>query len=103
MLTLEINSTGISIIEVNRGRVIRWAKQSLEPGVIEEEVVVDYQAVGEVIKQLISSTGVKNKDIVVSVNGLYSLSRVVLIPVPPGEMVTHEAVVDAATEVTASS
>ena len=99
VLTLDISSTEISIIEVDRGRVIRWAKQTLEPGIFEEEVVVNHQLLGEAIRQLISSIGVRTKDIVVSVSGLYSLSRIVLVPVPPGEEVSHQAVVDAAIEV----
>ena len=72
MVTLEISSTGISLIEVDRNRVIRWAKQALEPGIIEEEVVVNHQALGEAIKQLFSSSGVKSKGVIVSVSGLYS-------------------------------
>ena len=66
VLTLDINSTEISIIEVDRGRIIRWAKQSLEPGIFDDEVVVDHHALGEAIRQLISSIGVKTKDIIVS-------------------------------------
>ncbi len=99
MLTLDINSTEISIVEVDRGRVIRWAKQSLEPGIFDDEVIVDHHALGEAIRKLISSIGVRTRDIIVSVSGLYSLSRVVLVSVPPGGEVSHQAVVDAATEV----
>jgi hypothetical protein len=99
VVTLEISTTEISLLEVEKGRVIRWATQSLEPGTIEEEVVVNHQALGDAIKQLISLSGVKSKDIIVSVSGLYSLSRNVIVAVPPGGEVTRQAVVDLATEV----
>ena len=98
VLTLEISSTEISVLEVDRGRVIRWAKQSLEPGIIDDEMVLDHQALGEAIRLLISSIGVRSNDIIVSISGLYSLSRILSVPVPPGEEVTQQAVVDIAME-----
>ncbi len=99
MLTLEISSTDIRLMEVDRGKVIRWASQLLEPGIIEDEEVVDPQALGRAISRLISSTGVKGNSVVASVSGLYSLSRIVMVSVPPGGVVAHQAVVDAANEV----
>lgn len=99
MVTLEISSTSIRLLDVERGRVIKWASLSLEPGMFEGEVISDPQALSVAVKQLMSSSGIKGGDVTVSVSGLYSISRMVTVPTPLGESVTPEAVLEAAGEV----
>ncbi|MFC2071421.1 type IV pilus biogenesis protein PilM [Chloroflexota bacterium] len=97
MITLEISSTDIRLMETDGDRVIRWASRSLEPGMFEEEVIVDPQALGAAIKQLMTSSGITGRNVTASVSGLYSLNRMVTVSAPDG--VTREAVLEAAIEV----
>ncbi len=98
MVTLEISSTDIRLLQFEGGKVIKWASLSLEPGVFEEEVISDPQALGAAVKQLMASSGISARDITVSVSGLYSLSRIVMVPAPAGGSVTHLAVLEAVEE-----
>ncbi|MFC2070643.1 pilus assembly protein PilM [Chloroflexota bacterium] len=99
MVTLEISSNEIRIMEVEKDRVIRWARQLLEPDVMDGELVVNPQALGAAIRRLMSSSGIKINEVVCSVSGLYSLSRVTLVSVPLGGSVSYQALLDAAYEV----
>jgi len=99
VVTLEISSTSIRLMEVEKGRVIKWASLSLEPGMFDGEVISDPQALSAAVKQLMSSSGIKGRNVTVSVSGLYSVSRTVTVPTPLGASVTHEAVLEAAREV----
>ena len=98
MITLEISSTGIRLMEAEGGRVIRWASRSLEPGMFEEEVISDPLALSAVVKQLMASSGIKGRNVTAAVSGLYSLSRIVVVPNPPGGATT-QMILEAAREV----
>ena len=99
MVTLEIGSDEIRVMEVDRGRVLRWARQVLEPGIMDAESVLDPQGLGIAIRRLLSSSGIKTNEVICSVSGLYSLSRIALVSVPPGGIVSYQAVLDAAYDV----
>lgn len=99
MITLEISSTDIKLMETEGKRVIRWASRSLEPGLFEDEVVSDPQALGAAVNQLMASSGIKGKNVTASVVGLYSLSRIVMVLNPPTGPITRRTVLEAAREV----
>jgi len=99
VVTLEISSTDIKLMETSGGKVTSWASHSLEPDMFEEEVITDPQAFGATVRRLMASSGIQARDITVSVSGLYSLSRVVTVPTPLEQPVTEEAVFEAAVEV----
>ncbi len=99
MITLEISSTDIRLMEVEGGKVTKWASRSLASSVLEEDVVLDSRALSEAVKQLMSSSGTSGKNIIASVSGLYSLSRIVVVPAPPGGAVTQQMVLEAVSEV----
>ncbi len=101
MVTVEISSTDIRLMEIEGRRVIRWASRSLESGIFEEEVISDPQALSAIVKQFMTSSGIKAGNVIASVNGLYSISRIVMVPNPPGAKasVTRQAVLEAAREV----
>ncbi len=99
MVTLEISSTDIRIIEVNGGKINRWASLALEPGIFEDDNVADTQALGNAVKQLMSSSGIRDKNLIVSVNSLFSLVRIVTVGTPLETTVTEEAVLEATEEV----
>jgi len=84
-------------MEIIGGRVIKWASRSLEPDIFEDEIIVDPQALGNAVKQLMASSAIKGKNISISVSGLYSLSRIVTVPL--GGAATQQVVLEAASEV----
>ncbi len=97
MITLEISSTDIRLMETAGERVIRWASRSLEPDIFEEGMISDPGALSAAIKQLMTSSGINGKNVVASISGLYSLSHTVMVP-GTGK-VTQQAVLEAAMEV----
>jgi hypothetical protein len=99
VVALEINSTGIKLMEINKGKVVKWASHYLEPGMFEQEVISEPEALGAVIKQLMNSSDISKKDVIASVSGLFSLSRIVTVSIPVEEEVTQQAVLDAVADV----
>jgi len=99
VITLEISSTAIRLMETEGGRVTKWASLSPEPGMFQEEVISDPQALSAAVKQLMTSSGIKGTNVTASVSGLYSISRIVMVPTPLGESVTQQAILDAANDV----
>jgi len=99
VITLEISSTDIRLMEVEGGRVIKWASRSLTMSTLEEDVVLDSQALSDAVKQLMSSSGIKGRNIIAGVSGLYSLSRLMVVPAPLGEAVAQQAVLETARDI----
>ncbi|MDP3878688.1 MAG: pilus assembly protein PilM [Dehalococcoidales bacterium] len=99
MITIEISATDIRLMETDGDRVVRWASRSLEPGIFEDEVVTDPAALSAAVKQFMASSGIRGGDVTASVSGLYSVSRLVLVPAPPGTAITQTAVLEEAREI----
>ena len=84
VVTLDIDSTAIRLLET-RGKVLKnWASASLESSEVatEEEASPEAEPLGSVVKELMNSSGIKARDIADSVSGLYSVSRIVPMPIP---------------------
>ncbi|MFC2034381.1 pilus assembly protein PilM [Chloroflexota bacterium] len=96
MITLEISSTDIKLLETSGNKVVKWATRALEPGIFDDEAIAEPQALGDAVKQLMESSGIRGNNIAISVSGLYSLSRVLLVRNPTASAVTRQAVMDAA-------
>ena len=99
VVTLEIDTTAIRFMETGAGRVVKWASLSLDPTMIRDGVISDPQALSAAVKQLMDSSGIKAKDVIASVSGLYLVSRIVAVPTPPGVAITSEAVLEAARDI----
>ena len=105
VVTLDITSTGVSIMETRGGVVRKWADASFEfkemerkgpePEEAEQEDLESEEAeqegdrndndLGAIVKQLMDSSGIKANKVNMSISGLYTISR--LIPtesLPPG-------------------
>ena len=65
----------------------------------EDGIISDPEGLGATIKELMSSSDIKGTRVTASVNGLYSLSRIVLVPTPPEATVTEQNVLDAVEEI----
>ncbi len=99
IVTLEIDTTAIRLMETGGGRVVKWASLALDPTLFEDGVISDPPALSAAVRQLMDSSGIRARDVIASVNGLYSVSRIVAVPTPPGEVITREAVLEAAEEI----
>lgn len=96
IVTLDIDSATIKLMETRGRRVVKWASLSLEPTTAEEgeEEVSSSQTLGTAIKNLMASSGIEGRDVIASVSGLYSLSHLL-----PGRLTTREAIETAAAEI----
>lgn len=86
-------------MEVSGRKVIKWANHSIDPGIFEEEMISDPEALGATIKQLLSSSGISERNATASVSGLFSLSRIIEVATPLGEPITEKAVLEEVQEV----
>ena len=98
-VTIDIDGNTIRLLETGGGAVRKWASLSLEPGQVEGGVVTDRRALGRIVRQLMTSSGIKAKKVIASLSGLYSVSRTVIVANPVRGAITREAVLDEAMEV----
>lgn len=100
IVTLEIDTTAIRLMETREGRVEKWASLSLDPTMTRDGVISDPGALSTAVKQLMDSSGIKARDVIASVSGLYSVSRVVAVSnLAGGGITTQEAVLEAAGDI----
>jgi len=100
VVTLDIDSTAIRLLETRGKAVKNWASASLESSeaATEEEAGPEAESLGSVVKELMNSSGIKARDIIASVSGLYSVSRIVSMPTPTPGSTMEEAFEDLARE-----
>jgi len=91
MFTLDIEDTCIKMMVVKGRRVEIAATLPLEPGLVEDGVVVDKAAVSQRIKELMAAHGVAERQVVVSISGIHSIYRVVSLPRLPKGLLSEAA------------
>lgn len=91
MFTLDIEDTCIKMMVVKGRRVETAATLPLEPGQVEDGVVVDKPAVSQRIKELMAAHGVVEKQVVLSISGIHSIYRVVSLPRLPKGLLSEAA------------
>ena len=99
VVTVDIDSTAIKLLEIKGGVVRKWAAVSLESGNGEGEVVPDEKTLGAMVKQLMASNGMKASKVIAGISGLYSVSRVLPESSLPPAPTTQEAVLEMAKEI----
>jgi len=83
-VTLDITSTSLRLLMVKGRKVVKWASAPIVPGLIDEGVIRDTEFLGYNVISLMETSGIRSKKVVVSVNGIYSIARVVDLPVQNG-------------------
>ena len=91
MITLAIEDTCIRIIEVKGRRVEKAASLPLEPGLVEDGVILDTATVSQHLKELMTAHSIVEKQVIVSISGIHSIYRVASIPRLPGKMLAEAA------------
>ncbi len=99
VVTLDIDSATIKLMETGGGKVRKWASVSLKPEKVEGEEVSEQPALGTIVKRLMASNGIKASKVLASFSGLYSLSRILSVPNPPPGISLQESVLEMAREI----
>ncbi len=98
IVTLYIDDTSLRLMVTQGKRIEKWADLPLEPGLIENTVVIKEAEVAAKIKQLFKDQKVTAKKIIVGISGLQCLTRPIILPLLP-RAILAEAVQREATRV----
>lgn len=91
MITLDIEQTEIKIMQVTGKRIDLAVRHALEPGMVEDGVIMDKTGMGQLIKRLMSEKGIKEKRVVAGISGIHSIYRVVKLPKLPSRLQAEAA------------
>jgi type IV pilus assembly protein PilM len=84
-VTLDITSRSIRLLLVKGKKVHKWASAPIqEAGLIEDGIITDPLYLGEKVRRLMITSDIRAKKIIASVNGIYSIFRLVILPVQNG-------------------
>jgi type IV pilus assembly protein PilM len=89
--TLYIRDNSINLLVMKGEKVDKWASQPLEPGLVNQGLIVDETQVADRVKQLFKDTGVKTDKVITALSGHDSLYRIISLPDLP-EAVVPEAI-----------
>lgn len=86
IVTLYIDDTSIRLVAAQGKQIKKWADSPLEPGLVKNGVVIEEAEVATRIKHLLKAMKIKAKRVNVGVSGLHCLSRPIILPQLPKEM-----------------
>jgi type IV pilus assembly protein PilM len=89
--TLFIRDTSINLLVMKGEQVEKWASSPLEPGLVNQGLIVDEEQVADKVKQIFRETGASTNKVVTALSGDDSLYRIITMPELP-EAVFSEAV-----------
>ena len=79
VVAVDVDGRSIRLLEISEGRVERWISAAIEPDTMRDGAVADPEALGAQIRQLVRSSGVRTRQVVASLSGLYSTSQVLAL------------------------
>ena len=91
VVTLYIDDASIRLLVTSGKRIKKWADIALEAGMVKNGVVLKQEEVAAKIKQLFKVRKIDSKKVTLGVSGLHCLTRPVLLPQMPKDML-EEAV-----------
>jgi type IV pilus assembly protein PilM len=80
MLTINIEDTKIHIIQFNDKRIRKAAAILLDPGMVENGVVMDKENVSRRIQNVLAEKSFSDKEAIVGINSVHTIYRVVSLP-----------------------
>ncbi len=89
IVTLHIDDNCLRLMVAQGRRVIEWAEAPLEPGLVENTVVIKEAEVADKIRQLFSVQKVGTAKIAVGVSGLHCLTRPITLPQLPKDVLSE--------------
>lgn len=78
--TLSIETSGVKALTLNGRRVERWGRLPLAAGLVKDGLIVQPEAVGQVIDALFRSLGEPKSRVIVSLSGIRSTPRLFTFP-----------------------
>jgi len=99
VVTLDIDSKSIRLLEMKGKVVEKWAEAPFEASVPEGEQASGLPALSKAVRQLMGSSGIKAKKVIASLSGLYTLSRILPDSALPPAPTTGEAILEIANEI----
>lgn len=87
--TLYIDDSSLRLMVIQGKRIKEWAESPLEPGLVENNVVIEEAEVAAKIKQLFKIQKVKTTKVIVGVSGLHCLTRPITLPQLPKTMLAE--------------
>ena len=91
VVTLYIDDTSIRLLVTSGQRIRKWADVPLEPGLVKNSVVLKPEEVAANIRQLFKVHKINSKKVILGMSGLHCLTRPILLPQLPKDML-EEAV-----------
>ncbi|HUU08394.1 MAG TPA: pilus assembly protein PilM [Dehalococcoidales bacterium] len=95
LLTLFIDDASLRLMVTRGQRVRKWAEAPLEPGMVQNNVVIKKAEVAAKIKQLLKAQRVKTKKVILGLSGLHCLTRPVALPPLPKAMLAEAVIREA--------
>ncbi|MFC2011443.1 type IV pilus biogenesis protein PilM, partial [Chloroflexota bacterium] len=89
IVTLYVSDTSLRLMVTDGRQIKQWAELPLEPGVVENTVVMKEEEFADKIKQLLKVHGVTTKKIAVAISGFHSLTRPITLPQLPKDMLAE--------------
>ncbi len=86
VVTLYLDDTSIRLLVTSGKRIRKWADVSLEPGLVQNAVVLKPEEVAAKIRQLFKVRKIDSRKVVLGVSGLHCLTRPILLPQLPRDM-----------------
>ena len=86
IVTIYVSDTILRTMVSDGKQIQEWAEMQLEPGLIENNSIVDEETVSEKLKQLLGIQSVKARKVYLAINGIRCLTRPVLLPKLPQEI-----------------
>lgn len=97
-VSLYIEDTEIKLLVTKGKQVDKWASLLLEPGLVNDGIILDEEQVAEKIKELFHLQKVKQKKVIAALSGLNSIFRIISLPELPKKLIP-EAVMNEANRV----
>jgi type IV pilus assembly protein PilM len=86
IVTIYVSDTMLRTMVSDGKQIQEWAEMQLEPGLIENNSIIDEEAVSEKLEQLLGIQSVKARKVFLGINGVRCLTRPVLLPKLPQEI-----------------
>ena len=91
VVTLYLDDTSIRLLVTGGKRIKKWADVPLEPGMVKNAVILKQEEVAAKIKQIFKDGKIKSNKVALGVSGLHCITRPILLPQLPSDML-EEAV-----------
>jgi len=90
-VTLYVDDTSLRLLVTSGQRVKKWADVPLEPGLVENSVVLKPEEFATIIRQILKANEINSKRVILGISGLHCISRPLTLPRLPKDML-EEAV-----------